>query len=76
MSEQEPESDYTNVSVPDEELPEDLQPGDDNPLADVSDDEDAERQDLGDPHMPGLERDPDDGLTLPDEGDDHDEGED
>ena len=32
-SEQEPESDYTQVSVPDEELPEDLRAGEDNPLA-------------------------------------------
>ena len=56
MSEQEPESDYTNVSVPDEQLPDDLQPGEDNPLAEPVGD-DAERQDLGDPHMPS----PDDG---------------
>ena len=39
MSEQEPESDYTNVSVPDEALPEDLQPGEDNPLAEPADDD-------------------------------------
>ena len=70
MSEQEPESDYTNVSVPDEELPEDLQSGEDNPLAEPSGDEDAERQDLGDPHIGGLERDPEDNLTLPEAGND------
>ena len=63
-----PDSDYTNVSVPDEELPEDLQTGEDNPLAESSDD-DADRQDLGDPHIEGLERDSDDNLTLRDEGD-------
>ncbi len=56
MSEQEPESDYTNVSVPDEQLPDDLQPGEDNPLAEPVGD-DAERQDLGDPHMPGPDDD-------------------
>ena len=28
-----PDSEYTDVSVPDEQLPEDLQPGEDNPLA-------------------------------------------
>jgi hypothetical protein len=61
-----PDSDYTNVSVPDEELPDDLQPGEDNPLAGASDDDDAERQDLGDPHIPGLQRDGDDGLRLAD----------
>ena len=72
MSEQEPESDYTNVSVPDEDLPEDLQPGEDNPLAGAADDDDADRQDLGDPHIEGLERDPDDNLSLAD----RDEGED
>ena len=73
MSEQEPESSYTNVTVPDDELPEDLQPGEDNPLAEPLRDDDGqeERQDLGDPHMPGLERD-DDGLTLPDEDDTED----
>lgn len=75
MSEQEPESDYTNVTVPDEELPEDLQAGEDNPLAAPSDD-DADLQDLGDPHMPGLERDADEGLRLPDQDDQHDGGED
>jgi hypothetical protein len=74
MSEQEPESDYTNVSVPDEELPGDLQPGEDNPLAESSDDDEAERQDLGDPHIPGLERDSDDGLVLPDDREGGDEG--
>ncbi len=61
-----PDSEYTDVSIPDEELPEDLQPGDDNPLAGATDDDDAERQDLGDPHIAGLERDGDDHLTLPD----------
>ena len=60
-----PDSDYTDVSVPDEELPEDLQPGEDNPLADAADDHDAERQDLGDPHIDGLERDDDDNLVAP-----------
>lgn len=69
MSDQEPESEYTNVAVPDEELPEDLQPGGDNPLAEASDD-DAERQDLGDPHIEGLERDGDDNLSLPEADDD------
>jgi hypothetical protein len=64
-SDQEPGSDYTSVSVPDDDLPEDLQPGGDNPLAEASDD-DAERQDLGDPHIEGLERDDDDNRTLPD----------
>jgi hypothetical protein len=68
-----PDSDYTNVSVPDEELPEDLQSSEDNPLADPSDD-DAERQDLGDPQMPGLERDRDDNLTMPDTHADADAG--
>ncbi len=70
MSEQEPESDYPNVSVPDEDLPDDLRVGEENPLAESMGD-DADLQDLGDPHMPGLERDSDDALTLPD-----DEGED
>ena len=60
-----PDSDYTDVSVPDEELPEDLQPSDDNPLAAETEDSDAERQDLGDPHVPALERDDDDHLVLP-----------
>jgi len=54
----EPGSDYTTVSVPDEDLPEDLQSGEDNPLAGASDD-DADRQDMGDPHIEGLERDAD-----------------
>ena len=71
MSEQEPESDYTNVSIPDDDLPDDLQTGEDNPLAEAADDQ-ADRQDLGDPHIEGLERDPDDNLSLRDE----DEGED
>ena len=65
-SEQEPESDYTRVSVPDEGLPEDLQAGDDNPLAGPPSEDDAERQELGDPHIEGLERDGDDNLTMPD----------
>jgi hypothetical protein len=60
-----PESDYTTVSVPDEQLPEDLQPGGYNPWAEPPAD-DADRQDLGDPHIEGLERDGDDNLTLPD----------
>ena len=64
-SDQEPGSDYTSVSVPDEDLPEDLQPGDNNPLASPADDQEADRQDLGDPHIEGLERDDDDKLTLP-----------
>ena len=70
-SDQEPESDYTTVSVPDDDLPVDLQQGEDNPLAGESDD-DAERQDLGDPHIDGLQRDDDDSLSMPDhqEGDD------
>ena len=65
-SEQEPESDYTQVSVPDEELPEDLRAGEDNPLAGPPADDDAERQDLGDPHIEGLEHDDDNTLTMPD----------
>ena len=68
MSEQEPESDYTNVSVPDDDLPDDLQPGEDNPLAEPSDDE-ADRQDLGDPHDGrAWSATRDDGLTMPDAG--------
>ena len=60
-----PDSEYTDVSVPDEELPEDLKPGDDNPLAEpVADD--ADRQDMGDPHIDGLERDADDQPVAPD----------
>jgi hypothetical protein len=51
-----PDSDYRQVSVPDEDLPDDLKPGEDNPLAEASDD-DAERQDLGDPHIEGLQGD-------------------
>ena len=61
-----PDSDYTDVSVPDEELPEDLQPGEDNPLAGASDDPDADRQELGDPHIDGLSRDEDDNPVAPD----------
>ena len=61
-----PDSDYTDVSVPDEELPEDLQPSDDNPLADAADDPEADRQDLGDPHIDGLGRDEDDNPVAPD----------
>ena len=61
-----PDSDYTDVSVPDEELPEDLQPKDDNPLAGAADDPDADRQDLGDPHIDGLGRDEDDNPVAPD----------
>jgi hypothetical protein len=60
-----PDSDYTDVSVPDEQLPDDLQPGDDNPLAEATDDPDAERQDLGDPHIDGLDRDEDDNPVAP-----------
>ena len=60
-----PDSDYTDVSIPDEGLPEDLQTGGDNPLAEPPTD-DADRQDLGDPHIAGLERDDDDNLVLPD----------
>ena len=59
------DSDYTQVSTPDEDLPTDLQPGEDNPLAESSDD-DAERQDLGDPHIDGLGRDDDDEPVAPD----------
>ena len=70
-----PDSDYTDVSVPDEGLPEDLQPGDDNPLAGSSSDADAERQDLGDPHIGGLERGDDDKLTLPEAADEDPTGE-
>jgi len=61
-----PDSDYTDVSVPDEELPEDLQPSDDNPLAGSADDPDADRQDLGGPHIDGLGRDEDDNPVAPD----------
>ena len=61
-----PDSDYTDVSVPDEELPEDLQPSDDNPLAGAADDPEADRQDLGDPHIDGLGRDEDDKPVPPD----------
>jgi hypothetical protein len=65
------DSDYTNVSVPDEDLPEELQPGEDNPLAEPPT-EDADRQDLGDPHMEGLERERDDTLSIPESDDDSD----
>ena len=69
-----PDSEYTDVSVPDEELPEDLQPGDENPLAEpVADD--ADRQDMGDPHIEGLERDGDD-LAMPDSDSGSDSAED
>lgn len=67
MTDQAPESDYTNVSVRDDDLPDDLQPGEENPLAEPSA-EDADRQDMGDPHIEGLERGSDHGLTLPDQG--------
>ncbi len=60
-----PDSEYTQVSVPDEELPEDLQPGDDNPLAEAADDV-ADRQDMGDPHIDPLQRDEDDNPVPPD----------
>jgi hypothetical protein len=59
-------SDYTDVSVPDEELPGDLQPAEDNPLADAAQDPEADRQDLGDPHIDGLGRDEDDNPVAPD----------
>ena len=65
-SEQEPQSDYTQVSIGDTDLPEDLQPGADNPLAGAPDDADADRQDLGDPHIDGLRRDDDDQPVAPD----------
>jgi hypothetical protein len=55
-----PDSDYRQVAVADEDLPDDLRPGGDNPLAEATDDPDAERQDLGDPHIEGLQRDADD----------------
>jgi hypothetical protein len=61
-----PDSEYTDVSVPDEELPEDLQPSDDNPLAGAADDPEADRQDLGDPHIDGLGRDEGDNPVAPD----------
>ena len=61
-----PDSDYTDVSVPDEELPEDLQPSNENPLAGAADDPEADRQDLGDPHIDGLGRDEDDKPVAPD----------
>jgi hypothetical protein len=66
-----PDSDYTDVSVPDEELPEDLQTSDDNPLADAADasheaDQPGQRHDLGDPHIDGLGRDEDDNPVAPD----------
>ena len=63
-----PDSDYTDVSVPDEELPEDLQSTDDNPLAGAADasQEQEERHELGDPHIDGLGRDEDDTPVAPD----------
>ncbi len=61
-----PDSEYTDVSVPDEQLPEDLQPGEDNPLAGEAEEADAERQDLGDPHIDPLQRDEDDQPVAPD----------
>jgi len=64
----EPDSEYTDMSVPDEGLPEDLRPGDENPLAEPADD-DADRQDMGDPHIEGLERDGDDNVSMPETGD-------
>ena len=60
-----PDSDYTDVSIPDEGLPEDLQTGGTThwpsrrpttPIDRIS----------GDPHIAGLERDDDDNLVLPD----------
>jgi hypothetical protein len=71
QSDQEPDSLYTNVAVPDDDLPEDLQPGEDNPLAGPADADDQgpdeeERQDLGDPHIDGLGRDDDDAPVAPD----------
>ena len=60
-----PDSEYAGLSVPDEELPEDLRPGEENPLAEPVGD-DADRQDMGDPHIEGLERDGDDNLSMPD----------
>ncbi|HET9999051.1 MAG TPA: hypothetical protein VFQ17_16140 [Nocardioides sp.] len=66
-----PDSDYTDVSVPDEELPEDLQSTDDNPLAGAADasqeaDRQEQRHELGDPHIDGLGRDEDDNPVAPD----------
>ncbi len=60
-----PDSEYTQVSVPDDDLPEDLQPGEENPLAEPATD-DADLQDLGDPHIDGLRRDDDDRPLAPD----------
>ena len=60
-----PDSEYTDVSVPDEQLPEDLLPGEDNPLAEPAGD-DAELQDMGDPHIDGLGRDEGDKPVAPD----------
>jgi hypothetical protein len=65
-----PDSDYTDVSVPDEQLPDDLRPGDDNPLAEATDashdaDRQEQRHDLGDPHIDGLGRDEDDNPVAP-----------
>ena len=63
-----PDSEYAQVSVPDEDLPEDLRPGGDNPLAEAAADADLQdqRQDLGDPHIDGLGRDEDDQPVAPD----------
>jgi hypothetical protein len=66
-----PDSEYTDVSVPDEELPEDLQQGEQNPLVggtDAPSDEEGQEQrhDLGDPHIDGLGRDEDDNPVAPD----------
>ena len=63
-----PDSEYTQVSVPDDDLPEDLRPGGDNPLAEAASDADLQdqRQDLGDPHIDGLGRDEDDQPVAPD----------
>jgi hypothetical protein len=69
-----PDSEYTDVSVPDEDLPEDLQPGDENPLAEPAGG-DADRQDMGDPHIDGLGRDDDDNPVAPDTDASEDDGE-
>ena len=42
-------------------------PSDDNPLAERADDAEADRQDLGDPHIDGLGRDEDDNPDAPDD---------
>ena len=54
-AEQVPESDYTKVSVTDEERPEDLQPGEENPLAEPAG-EDAVAD--GDPDSTAPDPDP------------------